>query len=104
MKSGAYNWRNGESCLANTCFAYRFDQVLPKILAREEAAMAESQGTSLAPTMQAESSTPIALDAPSIAVKAPRASEWSQQDFVNLLRRYVDWLFARVVTEESRSL
>lgn len=74
--------------------ALRFDQVLPKILAREEAAFA-SQGTPAAPTMQAESSTPVAASgtdgATSTAIKAPRASEWSLTDFVNLLQRYVEF-------------
>lgn len=62
--------------------------MLPKILAREEAALAESQSTPL-PSMQAESSTPSAMEAPSTVAKVPRASEWSQGDFIHLLRRYV---------------
>ena len=76
-----------------------FDQVLPKLLARQEAGVTglSTPVAEAAPSAQVDASAPAVptVDPTPSAIKAPRAAEWTQTDFINLLRRYDSLLFQK---------
>jgi hypothetical protein len=69
----------------------RFDQVLPRLMAQEQAsttAASRPASQSASPVGEPVPDTSASASGPTPISKLPRAMEWTQGDFLHLLRRY----------------
>ncbi|KAJ9092071.1 hypothetical protein QFC19_008845 [Naganishia cerealis] len=72
-----------------------FDQVLPRLMAQEQTAStaaSESAAHTANPAENPASDAPAGATAPTPVSRLPRAMEWTQADFLHLLKRIADVL------------